>query len=411
MTLTIIIITLILSAFFSGMEIAYISSNRLRIEIDRKQSRTYNHIAAIFLRHPGQYISTMLVGNNVMLVVYSLFMSQIICTYITDNIIVETIISTIIIIIAAEFIPKGIVKTSPNKYLRVLSLPAYLFYLLFYPIARFTSQLAVWILRLFGMKAKSDIQITTFGKIDLQTLVEETNPNNTAGNDSENDKELQILQNALDFSEIKVRECMVPRVEMMACDIEATPEELLDIFRRTHYSRIPLYEGSIDNIVGYANSREMFRHPKTVAHMKLEIIYVPESAPVQRLLSEFIHRRKSMAIVIDEFGSTAGIITIEDILEQIVGEIEDEHDQEYMVQREIAPKKWLFSARQEISYLNTQYNLQIPESEEYETLAGYILYNSEDLPQTGDTFHLNNLSFKIIRASSNKISLIEITQK
>ncbi|MFI3294932.1 MAG: hemolysin family protein [Rikenellaceae bacterium] len=411
MDFVIIIIALVISAFFSGMELAYIASNRLRIEIDRKQSPAFDRIISLFLRHPSQYISTMLVGNNIALVVYSLFMSQVIAQYLVSSIAFETLISTVVIIIFAEFLPKGIVRISPNRYLRVLALPALLFYFLFYPITQFMSLISLGILRLFGLRSDSQV-VEGPGIHDLQNLVDQSAEKKDSGLTIDSDVELQILQNVLEFPELKVRECMVPRVEIVAVDINSSPDQLLELFQQTFYSRIPLYRDSIDNIVGYASARNMFLSPERLEDIMQEILYVPSSGQIKRLLEEFIKRHKSMAVVIDEFGSTAGIITLEDILEEIVGEIEDEHDavdEDGAVEEELSVGHYRFSARLEIDYINERYSLGIEESEEYETLAGYILYHSEELPVVGSTIDIGMLSIKILDADSNRISLVEIS--
>lgn len=412
MEYTIVILALLLSAFFSGMEIAFISANRLRIEIDRKQSPFYDRVIGRFLRAPGQYISTMLVGNNIALVVYSLFMSSIVAGAMGGaNLLVETLISTVIIIFTAEFLPKALVRSSPNWYLKILIAPIYLFYWLFYPVARFTTLLSVGILRIFGLKLSRTSDISSFDKVDLQSLVEETSSDPPGDATASDEADLKLLQNALDFSELKVRDCMVPRVDVVAVEIASTPAEILDLFKKTHFSRIPLYEGSVENIVGYASGRDLFSLPESLDKMRLDILFTPETGSAQKLLQEFIKSRKSMAVVIDEFGTTAGIVTIEDILEQIVGEIEDEHDQDYTLEKVLTPgEKWLFSARLEIEYLNEEYDLAIPLSDEYDTLAGYLLYNCENFPQPGEQMVVGELNFRIKRATSNKITLIELSK-
>lgn len=406
----IILLSLLMSAFFSAMEIAYFSANKLRLEIERKQSTLYNYIAGIFLRRPGQYISTILVGNNIALVVYSLFMSGLIQELIgRESYIVDTLISTVIIIFTAEFIPKAVVKANPNTYLRLFALPIYLFFLLFYPVARFTTTLSTLILRLFGLRLTGEAQIVGFDKIDLAALVESASSDNKS--EMPNENEIKMFQNALDFSDLRVRTCMLPRVEIQALEIGDSIEDLRKIFIKTHFSRVPIYEGTIDNIIGYANSRSLFRQPSTIRDILREIIYVPESAPIQGLLGQFIKSHKSMAIVIDEFGGTAGVITIEDILEEIFGEIEDEHDSDYLVEKQMSPDEYILSARLEVEYLNSEYNIGIPESDHYETLAGLILYTSEKVPMVDEIIEIGDLTIKILRATSSRISVVELRKK
>lgn len=403
----IIVLSLLMSAFFSAMEIAYFYANKLRLELERKQSGIYNYIAGIFLKAPGQYISTILVGNNTALVIYSIFMSQLIQTAIgTENYIIETLISTIVIIFTAEFIPKAIVKADPNFYLRIFAVPIYVFYLLFYPIAKVSTQLSKLILRIFGLRLSGQPNIVGFDKIDLAALVE--NATSDSKNESANENEMKMFQNALDFSDLRVRDCMLPRVDIQAVDVEDDIDTLQKLFIKTHFSRVPVYEGSIDNIIGYVNSRSLFENPKTIRPILRDMIYVPESAVVQKLLAQFIKSNKSMAIVIDEFGGTAGLVTIEDILEEIFGEIEDEHDADYLVEKQISDKEYILSGRLEVEYLNSEYGLSIPESDQYETLAGLILFTSENLPQVGEVIEIGNMTLKILRASSSKITMVEL---
>lgn len=403
----VIALSLLMSAFFSAMEIAYFSANKLRLELERKQSSIYNHIAGLFLNAPGQYISTILVGNNIALVVYSIFMSQLIQMLLgSENYIVDTLLSTIVIIFTAEFIPKAIVKANPNFYLRIFAVPIYIFYLIFYPIAKLSTMLSTLILRMFGLRLTGEAQIVGFGKIDLAALVENASSDSKA--DTPNENEIKIFQNALDFSDLRVRDCMLPRVDIQAVDVEEEIETLQKLFIKTHFSRVPVYEGSIDNIIGYVNSRSLFEKPENIRQILRSMIYVPESAVVQKLLGQFIKSHKSMAIVIDEFGGTAGLVTIEDILEEIFGEIEDEHDADYLVEKQISDKEYIFSGRLEVEYLNSEYGINIPESDHYETLAGLILYTSENVPQVGEVIEIGNLTLKIVRASSSKITMVEL---
>lgn len=409
----IIIVALILSAFFSGMEIAFLSSNKLRLEIERKQSPTYNHIARLFLKAPGQYISTILVGNNIALVIYSIFMSYL-YTEVTgsSNYALETIISTLIIIFTAEFLPKAVVKANPNFYLRIFAVPLYVFYIVFYPLSRFATLLSTLLLRIVGRRVNDAPQIAGFDKVDLATLVEEASANEEKDKDLQEDNEqrIRLFQNALDFSEQRVRECMVPRTDVEAIDVEDTVDDLRRMFVSTGYSRLPVFDGTVDNIIGYANSKSLFMNPRSIREVLQQTIYVPETMSLQKLLSEFIRSHKSLAVVIDEFGSTAGMVTIEDLLEQIFGEIEDEHDADYLVEKEVTPGEYILAGRLEIDHLNELYHLSIPESDRYDTLAGYILCLSEDIPRPGDVLRADGLKIKILRTGHTKIELVQITK-
>lgn len=412
----VILAALLLSAFFSGMEIAFFTSNKLRLEVERKQSRSYNYIANLFLRSPGGYISTILVGNNIALVIYSIFMSQLYFSIFgSENYAFETIISTMIIIFAAEFLPKAVVKSNPNFYLRIFAIPLYSFYILFYPISRITTLISNMILRMMGYRVKRDATLSIFGKDDLAFLVEETDVGaGAASADAEgapgDSQHVRLFQNALDFSEQRVRECMVPRTEIEAIDIEASVEQLSQRFISTGYSRLLVFEGSVDNIVGYASLKSLFNNPESIRQITKAAIYAPESMSLQMLLQQIIKSHTSIAIVIDEFGSTAGMVTIEDILEQIFGEIEDEHDSDDLVERETAPGVYVMAGRLEIDYLNERYGIGLPESDRYETLAGYILSQVEDFPKNGEIITANGIRIKILRTSSARIELVELSK-
>lgn len=404
--LVIIIISLIFSAFFSAMEIAFIASNKLLLEIDKKQNKLYNHIFSIFQRSTSQYITSILVGNNVALVLFSMFMSRLLYPSGDGNILIETLVSTVTVIFTAEFLPKAIVRNSPNLYLRIFAVPLYVFYWIFYPFARFASLLSRLLLRLFGFKIREGSSGENFDKVDLQSLVQ-----SEIQADTPTENEIKLFQNALDFSDVKVRDCMIPRVEISAFDIKQSVAELTELFIQTKFSRIPVYENSVDNIVGYASSRQLFEEPQSVAQMLRPMIYTPQSAPVQRLLAEFIKTRRSIAIVIDEFGGTAGMVTLEDILEEIFGEIDDEHDAAYLVEKVLSTNEYLFSGRLEIDYLNEKYDLNIEESDHYETLAGYMLHQSGEIPQVGYQQTIGNITMRVVKCGGSHISLIKIMTK
>lgn len=414
-SITFIILMLLLSGFFSGMEIAFLNKNRLKLEIDRKQSRMFDFIADVFARNPGQYITTILVGNNIALVVYSLCMSMFLrsLAYIigwTDifehgSILLETIIPTIIIIFVAEFIPKSVFKSNPNFYYRFFAPVIYFFYLLLYPIARFTTLLSYGILRLFGRKNLPDDDEMHFDRRDLESLLD-TNNNDPQ---HEQEPEIRILQNALDFADLRVRDCMVSRVDIEAVDIaDTTIPELTDRFVKTMYSRIFVWQGSIDNIIGYVNSKSLFHEPENIESVLMKVDYVSETLPLQNMLEKFMKSKSNVAVVIDEFGGTSGIISLEDVLEQIFGEIEDEHDTQELIEKQVGEREYVFSCRLDVKYLDEKYGLGIEESDEYDTLAGYIIYNYEGLPAAGEVLTFGNLRIKILRTTRSRIDLARV---
>lgn len=414
-TIVIILLMLLLSAFFSGMEIAFLNKNRLKLEIDRKQSRMFDYIANLFSRNQGQYITTILVGNNITLVIYSMCMSQLIrgmaymlgwnSIYSEGSFLLETIIPTIIVIFVAEYIPKSVIRVNPNFYYRIFSPIIFVFYLLLYPIARFTTMLSYGLLRLFGRTTAQAERETEFDRSDLESLLD-TN-NTEADNDTE--AEIKMFQNALDFADLRVRDCMVSRVDMEAVDIdETTIESLTERFVESKYSRIFVWRDSVDNIIGYVNSKSLFTAPKAIEQVLINVDYVVETMSLQDMLTQFIKQKSNIAVVIDEFGGTAGIISLEDVLEQIFGEIEDEHDVEDMVEKQVAENEYVFSCRLEVEYLNEKYGLNIAESEEYDTLAGYIIYRYKELPTAGTQMEFDGLKIKILRTTRSRIELARV---
>lgn len=408
-TFVTIAIMLLFSAFFSGMEISFLGRNRLREEIDRKQSPLFNYIADIFSRNSSNYITTILVGNNIALVVYSMFMSEMLfyCLGI-ENALGQTIISTVLIIFIGEYIPKSIVRHNPNFYYTLFAPVLYIFYIVLYPISRLTTLLSYGIIRLTGNRIEEREEPTEFNRDDLASLVEADN----VSVDSESEEDIRLLQNALDFADLRVRDCMVSRVDVEAVDLESTTiEELTERFVESKYSRIFVWHDSIDNIIGYVNSKSLFERPASISDVIIKTIYVAETMPLQAMLETFTKRKASIAVVIDEFGGTAGIISLEDVLEQIFGEIEDEHDVQELVEKQIDERHWLLSARLEVEYLNEKYSLAIPEDEEYDTLAGYIISERGDIPHEGDVFENDNLSIKIVRSTGSRLDLVEIRCK
>lgn len=414
-SIIIIVVMLLLSAFFSGMEIAFTSKNRLKLEIDRKQSRLFDFIAEVFAHRPGQYITTILVGNNIALVIYSLYMSLLLRGIFAligweraaadGSVAVETAVSTLIIIFVAEFLPKSIVRSNPNFYYRAFAPVIYFFYIVLYPIARLTTLISQGILRLAGKRVDVSGSEPVFNREDLAALLEA----NSAEPHPDPDNELKLFQNALDFADLRVRDCMVPRVDIEAVDIDDTTiEQLTARFVETQYSRIFVWRKSIDNIIGYVNSKSLFTRPAKLADAVMEVSFVPETMSLQAVLQSFIKHRSNVSVVIDEFGGTAGIISLEDVLEQIFGEIEDEHDVPDLTEKQIGPAEYVFSCRLEVKYLNEKYGLAIEESREYDTLAGFIIYHYEGIPTAGETLTLGPLQIRILRTTRSRIELARV---
>ena len=410
-----IVLMLLLSAFFSGMEIAFTSKNRLKLELDRKQSRMFDRIADIFSRHPGQYITTILVGNNIALVIYSLYMSLLLRGIFyalgwesiarNGSVAIETAVSTVIIIFFAEFLPKSVFRNNPNFYYRALAPVIYFFYLLLYPIARLTTLISHGILRLTGRRVEERTTTHSFDREDLASLLD----TNSSEPRPEPDNELKLFQNALDFADLRVRDCMVPRVDVEAVDIDDTTiEQLTARFVDSKYSRIFVWRKSIDNIIGYINSKSLFTRPAGISDVMMQVNFVPETMPLQLVLQNFIKHRTNIAVVIDEFGGTAGVISLEDVLEQIFGEIEDEHDVPDLTEKQVGPDEYVLSCRLEVKYLNEKYGLGIEESREYDTLAGFIIFNYEGIPTAGETVFVGGLQVRILRTTRSRIDLARV---
>ncbi len=394
---------LMLSAFFSGMESAFVSANRLKLELDRKQSSAFDFIAGIFTRNSSQYITTMLVGNNITLVVYSLFVSKLYFALTTsESVLVETLLATVVVIFVAEFIPKNLVLMNPNFYLRNFGWLVLVFYVVLYPIAKITTWISIGVMRLFGKRA-DHTPIKSFARQDLAHLVEDN-----AAEDTPDENEIKLFQNVLDFPDLSVRDCMVPRVEIEAVSQSEDVEVLRRRFEQSKFSRIFVWEGSIDNIVGYVHIKSLFGTPETIASVMMPVSYVPEAMSAQELMTQFIKRRNSVAVVLDEFGVTAGIISIEDLLEEIFGEIEDEHDSQDLMEKQLPSGEYLLSCRLEVDYLNEKYDLGIPESDEYDTLAGYAIYLNGGIPRSGQIVEGDGLSIKVAKSSSSRVLLARV---
>lgn len=412
-TLLVILICLLLSAFFSGMEIAFLTSNKLRIEIDKSKKGVTQALIDLFITHSGMYITTLLVGNNVVMVIYGIFMSDLLVEQfeflhlsIGVELFVETVVSTLIILVFAEFLPKTVFRLRSNLFLKIFSVPVFLFYLLFFPLSYFSVWLGGWLLRIFtGRKLGHKEPNRAFGKIDLNNLIEEGEVN---ARQEEEMHEIKLFRNALDFSEVKLRECIVPRPDVVALSIDSSIEELTQLFIDTGLSRILIYKESIDDIIGYVHISTLFKDPPAIAKALSRVLIVPETMSAQRLLNLFIRDQKSVAVVVDEFGITAGIVTIEDIMEEIFGEIEDEHDHLNLKEVMISEQEYIFSGRLEVDYLNEKYHLDLEEREEYETLAGLVLYFNQSIPQEGETIVVNDLTFKILSVKNARIEEIKV---
>ncbi len=397
---------LIFSAFFSGMEIAFLGRNRLREEIDRKQNPMFNYIADIFSHNSSNYITTILVGNNIALVIYSMSMSAfLVQLFGLENALAQTIISTIVILFIGEYIPKSVVRRNSNFYYLIFAPVIFLFYIILYPITRFSTLISYGLIRLTGGRIEQREEPTEFNRDDLASLVEDEN---VEVNDEE-EEDIRLFQNALDFADLRVRDCMVQRVDVEAVDLETTTiEELTERFVETKFSRIFVWHDSIDNIIGYVNSKSLFEQPKELSDIIIKTIYVAETMPLQDMLETFTKRRASIAVVIDEFGGTAGIISLEDVLEQIFGEIEDEHDVQELIEKQTSENEWLLSARHEVEYLNETYNLGIPENDEYDTLAGYIIAEHGGIPMEGEWLRNEKFSIKIVSRKQSRIDIVSV---
>ncbi|MFC2129626.1 hemolysin family protein [Bacteroidota bacterium] len=417
--LIIILLSLLFSAFFSGMEIAFISSNKLRIEIDKKSKSLSSRIISIFTKNPSRYIATMLVGNNVALVIYGIAIAGILHEPIVELIgresevlilIIQTFISTLLILITAEFLPKTLFRINPNGALKIFSAPILFFYVMLYPITIFSIALSNFTMRyILKVRIAHEPGQQVFGKIDLNHLVQEGHKQT---DESEADlQDLKIFKNAMELSSLKVRDCMIPRTEIVALEIESPIQQMLESFTQTGLSRILIYRNNIDNMIGYVNSKDMFHDPKHIGNHLKSLPIVPETLRVNKILKTFIKDRKSIALVLDEFGGTSGIITTEDVIEEIFGEIKDEHDTVDLVEEQIDEHSYRFSGRHEIDYLNEFYQLNIPDSEEYETLAGFIIFHYENIPTLNETIIIEPYEMKIIEVSANRIELVELTIK
>lgn len=408
-----IAVTMILSAFFSGMEIAFVSSNRMLAEMDREGNHLTKKLISNFYKHPNGFVSTMLVGNNIVLVVYGILIAKLFDStifYALDDgmrVTADTIVSTLIILFTGEFLPKILFKNNANRLLAVFSLPAYIFYVILWPISRFSTFISKCLLRLVGIRMEAESDDEGFSKVDLDYLVQSSIDN--APKETLINEEVKIFQNALDFSDCKVRDCMVPRTEINAVDInECSTEELMQKFIESGNSKIIVYDDDIDHITGYIHSSEMFRNRNRWRECVCKMPFVPETMAAQKLMHILLQQKKSLGVVVDEFGGTSGIVSLEDIVEEIFGDIEDEHDSTKYVAKQTAPNEYILSARLEIDKVNEMFDLDMPESDEYMTVGGFILHEYQSFPKLNEVVTIGKYEFRIIKSTMTKIELVNL---
>lgn len=411
-----LLISMAFSAFFSGMEIAFVSSNKLRFEMEKSNSIP-NKILSIFYKSPNNFISTMLVGNNIALVIYGILMAQIIEKYILAGtitnealvVVIQTIISTLIILITGEFMPKTLFKLNPNLTLKIFSIPTYVCYITLYPLSKFATILSTGILKITGYKIKKEDRDKAFSKIDLDYLIESSI--DESENKKEIEPEIQIFKNALDFSNIKAKDCMIPRTEIVAVDIEASREEIMKEFIDKGLSKLIVFKDDIDNIIGYIHSSEMFTNQDEWQKSIKNVPIVPETIGANKLMKQLMQSKKSLSVVVDEFGGTSGIITLEDLVEELLGDIEDEHDNKSTVAKAINENEFILSARLEIEEINKEFGLGLPENDDYQTLGGLILNKHQSIPKPNEIINFDSFQFKIIKATTTKIELVKLKIK
>ncbi len=416
MELVVILICLLLCAFFSGMEIAFVSSNKIFLEIEKKQDNFISRILTKLTEKPSKFIATMLVGNNVSMVVYGFFMGDLLMKWIKSlsfhmsdftSFLTQTIISTLIVLITSEFLPKVFFQIYANNLMKFFAVPSYIFYVSFSYISTFVIWISDFILKKF-FKTEGDYVPAFFSKGELGNYINEQM--SSVQDHEEVDSEIQIFQNALEFSGVKARDIMTPRTELVAVDIYDSISELRELFVSTGYSKILVYQNSLDDIIGYVHSFELFKKPKSIKSILIPVEFVPETIFIKDALSLLTKKRKSVAVVLDEYGGTAGIITVEDIIEELFGEIEDEHDNDQeLTEKQIDEKTYLFSARLDVEYLNQEYKLNIPENDSYGTLGGFIVNTSKEFPQKGDEIVIENFHFVIEEATNKKIEVVKMT--
>lgn len=416
MEIGIIILCLILSAFFSGMEIAFVSSNKIYLEIEKKQDNFISKILIKLTEKPSKFIASMLVGNNIAMVIYGFFMGDLLMGWFVTlgyqfsdltNLLLQTVLSTLLVLMTSEFLPKVFFQIYANSFLKFFALPAYFFYWLFYYISSFMIWISDYILKKF-LKTEGDQITLSFSKIELGNYISEQM--NSVQDHETVDSEIQIFQNALEFSGVKARDIMTPRTELVAVDLYSSVVDLRTLFIETGYSKILVYINTLDDIVGYVHSFELFKKPRTIKSVMIPVEFVPETIFIKDVMNILTKKRKSVAVVLDEYGGTSGIVTIEDIVEELFGEIEDEHDSdEALIEEQLDQSTYLFSTRLDVEYLNETYKLNIPESDSYGTLGGFIVDFSKEIPQKGEQITIQNFQFTIEEASNKKIELVKMT--
>ncbi len=420
-SILIISLSLLFSAFFSGMEIAFVSANRIHIELEKKQEGVLAKVLARLTEKPSKFIATMLIGNNIALVVYGFYMGDLLLDWfagflpsnvnfinlaLTDfSLLTQTLISTLIILLTAEFLPKVLFQIYSNTLLKFFAAPAYFFYLLFSAISWFVIKVSDFILKAFFKTDGDEVQLA-FTKLELGDYI--TEQMESVEEEDEVDSEIQLFQNALEFSEVKAREVMVPRTEIIAVELHETPKNLVKLFTETGLSKILVYKETIDEIIGYVHSYELFKKPKTIKGILLPVELVPETMLIHDILNALTKRRKSIAVVLDEYGGTAGMMTVEDIVEELFGEIEDEHDTTDLYEEQLDQKTFKFSARLEVDYINENYKLELPEGDEYETLGGLITNETGEIPEKNEEIRIADFLFEILEVSNNKIDLVKV---
>jgi len=416
MNLVVIVLCLLLCAFFSGMEIAFVSSNKIYLEIEKKQENFLSKILAKITEKPSKFIATMLVGNNISMVVYGFFMGDLVMQWIEKlpfhllefpNLILQTVISTLIVLITSEFLPKVFFQVYANTFMKLFAVPSYFFFIIFNYISTFIIWISDYILKKF-FKTEGDYVPSYFSKVELGNYINEQM--SSVDDHDEVDSEIQIFQNALEFSSVKARDIMTPRTEIVAVELFDSLDELKETFIKTGYSKIVVYQNSMDDIIGYVHSFELFKKPKSIKSIMIPVEFIPETIFVKEALNVLTKKRKSIAVVLDEYGGTSGIITVEDIIEELFGEIEDEHDNdEELIEKQLNENTYIFSARLDVEYLNQEYKLNIPEDDSYGTLGGFIVNTSKEIPQKGDEIRVDHFHFTIEEATNTKIDVVKMT--
>lgn len=411
----VIFLSLIFSAMFSGLEIAFISANKLKIELDNKLGMYNAKVLSFFNKNPSKFISAMLVGNNIALVIYGIFMAMVLEPIFKGLVhseitvfILQTVVSTLLILFVAEFMPKALFRINPNAILSFFSIPVMVIYYILYPVIWLSTSVSNLILKALFKVENTDGELN-FGMVDLDNYLKEAA--SKVKEDEELETEVQIFQNALDFSKVKARECMVPRTEIEALEVNTSIDELKKVFFATGYSKLLIYRDSIDHIIGYTHSFDLFKKPQKISEIILPIQVIPESMPANEILEIFTKQKKSVAVVVDEFGGTSGMVTIEDVIEELFGDIEDEHDSEDLIEKQLSETEFIFSARLEIDYINEHYKINLPESEEYETLAGFVIHIHQSIPQRGEIIETDDFKITIRAVAKHKIEIVHLQMK